>query len=162
MLYISPSCQELLGYQPDDILGRSFSDFIPQEKLSASFKSMAQLLREKDVIVLTTELIHKNGSRIPVEVTGRLVEVYGKKMGQGTIRDISGRLIAEEKLRSSENTFKTIWENSYDGMRLTDENGIIYLCNDAYAKLIGKSRFEIEVKPISTIYYDEQCNKILG
>jgi PAS domain S-box-containing protein len=162
MLYISPSCEDLLGYKSDDILGRSFSDFIPKEKLSASFKSMAQLLREKDVIVLTTELIHKNGKKIPVEVTGRLVEVYGKKMGQGTIRDISGRLITEEKLRSSENTFKTIWENSYDGMRLTDENGIIYMCNDAYAKLIGKSRFEIEGQPVSSIYDEEHGNKILG
>jgi len=152
LLYISPSCQDLLGYNAEEIIGKSFAEFISKDKLSSAFKSMAKLLREKDIIVFNSDVIHKNGSKIPVEVTGRLVEVYGKQMAQGAIRDISGRLIAEEKLRSSENTFKTIWENSLDGMRLTDENGIVYMCNEAYAKLIGKSRFEIEGQPVSSIY----------
>jgi PAS domain S-box-containing protein len=162
LLYISPSCEELLGYRVDEILGRSFADFVPKDSFSSSFRSMAKLLREKDVIVFNAELIHKNNSKTPVEVTGRLVEVYGKKMAQGTIRDISSRIVTEEKLRSSEDTFKTIWENSYDGMILTDENGIIYMCNESYAKIIGKSRFEIEGQPISSIYDEEQGTKILS
>ena len=162
MLYISPSCQDLLGYNADEIIGKSFAEFIPKDKLSSAFKSMAKLLREKDIIVFNSDVIHKNGSEIPVEVTGRIVEVYGERMGQGAIRDISGRLIAEEKLRSSENTFKTIWENSLDGMRLTDEDGIVYMCNEAYAKMIGKSRFEIEGQPVSSIYDEEHGPKILS
>ena len=162
LLYISPSCQDLLGYDADEIIGKSFAEFIPKDKLSSAFKSMAKLLREKDIIVFNADVIHKNGTEIPVEVTGRLVEVYGKRMAQGSIRDISGRLIAEEKLRSSENTFKTIWENSLDGMRLTDEDGIVYMCNEAYAKMIGKSRFEIEGQPVSSIYDEEHGTKILS
>jgi PAS domain S-box-containing protein len=141
LMYISPSCRELMGYNAEEIIGKSFAEFIPKDKLSSAFKSMAKLLREKDIIVFNSDVIHKNGSQIPVEVTGRLVEVYGNRMTQGSIRDISGRLIAEEKLRSSENTFKTIWENSINGMRLTNEDGIVYMCNEAYAKMIGKSRF---------------------
>ena len=162
LLYISPSCQELLGYDADEVIGKSFSEFIPKDKLSSAFKSMAKLLREKDIIVFNSDVIHNNGSEIPVEVTGRIVEVYGERMGQGAIRDISGRLIAEEKLRSSENTFKTIWENSLDGMRLTDEDGIVYMCNEAYAKMIGKSRFEIEGQPVSSIYDEEHGPKIFS
>ena len=161
MLYISPSCKELLGLNPDEIVGRSFSDFVPKEKLSSSFQQMAKLLREKDVIVFNAELIHKNGSTVPVEVTGRIVEVYGKQMGQGTIRDISRRILAEEKLRSSEDTFETIWEYSHDGMRLTDENGIVYMCNDAYAKMIGKTRFEIEGQSVSSLYNEEYGTSII-
>lgn len=162
LLYISPSCQDLLGYNADEIVGKSFANFIPKDKFTSAFKTMAKLLREKGIIVFDGDIIHKSGSTIPVEVTGRLVEVYGKQMGQGTIRDISGRLIAEKKLRSSENTFKTIWENSLDGMRLTDENGIVYMCNEAYAKMIGKSRFEIVGQPVSSIYDEEHGTKILS
>lgn len=162
VIYISPSCEELLGYSADEIMGKSFAEFIPKDKFTSAFKSMAKLLREKDIIVFTADLIHKNGSTIPVEVTGRLVEVYGRHMGQGNIRNISRRLIAEEKLRSSENTFKTIWENSYDGIRLTDENGIVYMCNESYATMIGKSRFEIEGQPVSSIYDDEHGPKIFS
>jgi PAS domain S-box-containing protein len=162
LLYISPSCQELLGYNVDEIIVKSFAEYIPKDKFSSIFKSISKQLRKKDIIVFNVDLIHKNGSTIPVEVTGQLVEVYGKQMGQGNIRNISGRLIAEEKLRSSENTFKTIWENSNEGMRLTDENGIVYKCNEAYAKMIGKSRFEIEGQPVSSIYDDEHGPKILS
>jgi PAS domain S-box-containing protein len=162
LLYISPSCKELLGYNADEIVGKSFAEFIPKEIFSSAFKSMAKLLREKDIIVFNADIIHKNGSTIPVEVLGRLVEVYGKQMGQGTIRNISGRLIAEEKLRSSEDTFKTIWDNSYDGMRLTDENEIVYMCNESYSKMIDKTRLEIEGHPVSSNYDEEHGRKILS
>ncbi|GBD87304.1 signal transduction histidine-protein kinase BarA [bacterium BMS3Abin03] len=162
ILYISPSCEELIGYKPDEIIGKSFSEFVPAEKLSDSLKEMTGLFREKEVIVFNASLIHKNGRQIPTEVTGRIVEVYGERVGQGTIRDISRRLIAEKKLKSSENTFRIVWENSYDGMRLTDENGIVFMCNEAYAKMIGKSRFEIEGQPISAIYDEEHGPQIIS
>jgi len=47
-------------------------------------------------------------------------------------------------------------------MCLTDENGIIYLCNDSYAKMIGKSRFEIEGQPVSSICDEEHGTKLLS
>ena len=34
MMYISPSCQELLGYNAYEIVGKSFAEFIPKDKLS--------------------------------------------------------------------------------------------------------------------------------
>lgn len=108
LLYISPSCENLLGFTADEIIGRSISDFIPKEDLASSFKKMAKLLREKDVIVFNAELIHKNGSRIPVEVTGRLVEVYGKQLGQGTIRDITTRKNSEVLLERKDTLLQGI------------------------------------------------------
>ena len=158
LLYISPSCEELFGYTSEELLGRSIAKFIPEKQLSHAFKSIAEQLREKDVIDINTEFIHRNGSTIKVEISGRIVEVFGHLIGQGTIKDISRRIIAEEKLRTSEDTFKTVWENSYDAMRLTDSDGIVYMCNESYARLIGKSRFDIEGESISFLY-DDKYNK---
>jgi len=162
IIYLSPSCEELFGYKLSEIIGRSFADFLPPGKLSEYFRSMSQLIREKREIVFTANMIHKSGSLIPVEITGRILEVKGHKIGQGSIRDITKRVADEEKLRASESTFRTVWENSYDGMRLTDENGNIYMCNDAYANMVSKTRYELEGRPISIIYNEEYGPRILG
>ena len=64
------------------------------------------------------------------------------------------RIRAEDALRSSEVRFHSVWENSVDGMRLTDENGIIVAVNDAYCRLVGLPRNELEGKPFTVVYAD--------
>jgi len=41
------------------------------------------------------------------------------------VDDITARKEAEEKLRFSETRFRSVWQSSTDGMRLTDEQGVI-------------------------------------
>lgn len=154
--FISQSSFHLLGYYPEEILGRSISDFIQPEKMNSYFKEMSILFRESSIITFRADMLHKNGEIIPVEITGRVVEIDGKLMGQGTIRDISQRIETQQKLVSSENIFKAIWENSKDGMRLTDQDGIIVLCNNAFAQLFGKSTSELINRPISDLYFEEK------
>jgi PAS domain S-box-containing protein len=160
--YISQSSFNLLGYNPEEIIEKSISDFILPENLNDYFKEMSILFRENNVITFRADLQHKNGSKIPVEITGTVVEIDGKLMGQGTIRDIRQRIETQQKLVSSENIFKAIWENSKDGMRLTDEDGIIVLCNNAFAQLFGKNIDELINRPISDLYFEEKQEFVIG
>ncbi|MBK7630288.1 MAG: PAS domain S-box protein [Ignavibacteriales bacterium] len=154
--YISQSSFNLLGYYPEEILGRSIADFIPPESLNDYFKEMSILFRENSIVTFRADLQHKNGTKIPVEISGKVVELDGKLMGQGTIRDIKQRIETQQKLVSSENVFKAVWENSQDGMRLTDQDGIIVLCNNAFAQLFEKSVDELVGRPISDLYFEEK------
>ncbi|HEX9252693.1 MAG TPA: PAS domain S-box protein [Ignavibacteriaceae bacterium] len=154
--FISQSSYHLLGYDPEEILGRSIAEFIQPEKINYYFKEISILFRESNLNSFRMDLKHKNGSYIPVEITGKVVEIEGKLMGQGIIRDISSRIETQQKLASSENIFKAIWENSKDGMRLTDQDGIIVLCNNAFAELFGKSIGELINRPISDLYFGEK------
>jgi PAS domain S-box-containing protein len=161
ILYLSPSVEELLGYKAEELLGKSFYKFIPEGKLSEYFHSIKKLLQEKELIVFTANLLAKNGNAVPVEITGRVINENGRKFGQGSIRDIISRKEAEEQLRSSETTFRTVWENSQDGMRLTDENGTIYLCNDSFSRMVKRSKEDLEGEPISILYPPEYSSKVL-
>lgn len=160
--FVSPAIKELLGYEPHELIGKSMSILIPPKRLHNYLRSINNYLRERDVIVFSAHLIHKSGKLVPVEITGRLVELHGKKLGQGSIRDISARVKAEEKLRESEATFRTVWENSIDGMRLTDEFGTVFLCNDAFANMAGKKRSEIEGSSMACIYKSGLEKQILS
>jgi PAS domain S-box-containing protein len=48
--------------------------------------------------------------------------------------------------------FRSVWENSVDGMRLTDEYGIIIAVNDAYGKLVGMEVPALVGQPFTIVY----------
>ena len=161
VVFTSKSSFDLLGYTPDEIIGGSVRQLIPLEKVNEYFKEVALLYRQDKIITFQAELLHKNGGRIPVEIRIKTVEVNGSQMGQGTIRDIRQKIETQRKLSSSENIFKAVWENTKDGMRLTDQDGIIVLCNNAFAELFSKTINELINKPISILYLEENKNNII-
>ncbi len=159
--FISQSVYELLGYTPDELIGKSITSILESDKISSYFKEISERFKSDEVIAFQAQLIKKDGSLVPVEITGKFVTVNGKKMGQGTIRDITLRLETLERLESSENIFKAIWEHSKDGMRLTDQDGNIVLCNNAFAFLFSKTKEELIGKSITELYNEKFKNDIL-
>lgn len=61
----------------------------------------------------------------------------------------------EKKLIDSESTFRIIWEKSTDGMRIANSEGIIIMCNNAYADLVKKSKEDIEGNSIAVVYHSD-------
>jgi PAS domain S-box-containing protein len=68
----------------------------------------------------------------------------------------------EEKLSKSEMLFSQMWEISVDGMRLTDENGIIVMVNDAYCRTVELSKDELVGKPFSNVYHSSEQERVLS
>ncbi|HSU55560.1 MAG TPA: PAS domain S-box protein, partial [Candidatus Dormibacteraeota bacterium] len=66
------------------------------------------------------------------------------------------RIRAEHDLHESEMLFHSVWQNSVDGMRLTDENGTIVAVNEAFCKLVDLPRQALEGKPLTVIYADSE------
>ncbi|QQS37703.1 MAG: response regulator [Ignavibacteriales bacterium] len=152
LIYISPSVKDTLGYTESEVLGKSFTEFVPKEKIEECFNALKKLFTEKDKIIFSLPVLSKSGVEIPVEITGRIVNINGVEVGQGTIRDITTRLKSANELATTENTFKAIWEQSHDGMLLTDELGIVKMCNKAYSEMFGKTPDEIISKPFYVLY----------
>lgn len=68
----------------------------------------------------------------------------------------------EEKLTNTDNIFKAIWEKSSDGMRLTDENGIILMCNNAYAEMVERPKNNLEGSPLSIMYSEDSSEHVIS
>ncbi len=152
LIFITPSCEEAFGYEIDDVLGKSFIQFISKENTKSVIEALKKFFKEKKLRNFITAVNHKNGEEIPVEINAKIIEINGKMLGQGTIHLIKERVKSENKLRASENTFRAVWERSSDGMRLTDETGVVFMCNQAYSKMVGMSKEEIEGKLFSVVY----------
>jgi PAS domain S-box-containing protein len=165
IIFISSSCKKVLGYEKEEVIGESLGKFIPEDKTQEFREILSKLFTQpdkEDQVKHTTFVKHKNGYQVPVEITVAVIELREKIIGQGTIRNITKSLHNQALLKSSENTFKTVWEKSLDGMRLTDKEGYVYLCNQAYADMVGKAKQEIEQNLFTNIYdpvYAEQMLK---
>ncbi|HEY7750674.1 MAG TPA: response regulator [Ignavibacteriaceae bacterium] len=158
--YLSQSIEKLLEYKLEELSGKNIKSLFPDGVEYIFFNSTEPALGNKPHF-FAAELLNKNGKKVPVEITGRMVQIRGQNVKQGIIRDIRKRLIAEAQLKSSENTFRAIWDSSYDGMRLTDESGIVFMCNDAFSKLVEKKKQEIEGHLLSSIYKPEFSRKVV-
>src|SRR5271163_4437951 len=72
------------------------------------------------------------------------------------VADITARKEAEDKLRFSETRFRSVWQNSSDGMRLTDEHGTVLAVNPSVCKIAGLTAEELIGRPYTAIYSPEE------
>ncbi len=63
-------------------------------------------------ITFENEIIRKNGTLLPVEVSARLVTLRDMQFIIGIARDITDRKRAEDALRERENRYRTLFEES--------------------------------------------------
>ncbi|MFC2085287.1 PAS domain S-box protein, partial [Bacteroidota bacterium] len=115
-----------------------------------------------DEIINTEGVIHGfestwkrvDGNPIHIQESARaLYDDSGKiKSYEGAVVDITERKMIEEKTRKSEKQFRTVWENSFDGMRLTDERGVIIEVNNGYCRLVGLERNKLIGKTFDKAY----------
>ncbi len=162
IIYITPSVKELLDYDVDEVIGKSVIDFLPDDQKKIGLSVFIKVFREKNIINQDLILVHKCGKRIPIEFNARVYYSEGEYFGQGTLHDISERVYAQEKIKNSESTFRTIWEKSSDGMRLTNEHGVIIMCNQAYADMIGKPKEKVEGLSLYLVYDHSNSEHILS
>ena len=83
-----------------------------------------------------------------------------------TLADCCGvaleRIWADEALRQSESEFRLVWDSSGDGMRLTNREGIMLRVNDAYCRMVEKSRAELEGQLLTIVHSDANADFVLS
>ena len=102
--YVSPKIKEILGYSPEEILGKTPFDLMPEEegkKISEKFRKILE--NEMPFFGLENVNIHKNGKRVLLESSGVPIKnEKGNIIGyRGIDRDITQRKNAEEQLAKS-------------------------------------------------------------
>lgn len=151
-LYVSPVSLRLLGYDPQELVGRHFQELIHPDDLTKVLEdfqmaaaSSQPVPPEKKLASPVYRLKHKSGNWIWVETTARAVPLAETGNSFEFIfvtRDVSDRVQVEESLRQSEQKFRAIVEQSYDGVALADEQGRVVEWNRAQESLTGISLAE--------------------
>ncbi len=151
--YVSPSVESILGFTQEERLAQSPEEMITPESLKTMRKLFAkELIRERlkranpiKSIVFLTEYYKKDGSTLWVENHARWIRNdKGKATGiHGISRDITDRRQGEEKLRKSEEKFRSIFENRGTATGIYGDDRIITDCNSVFTEMCGYSKTEI-------------------
>ncbi len=161
--YINPAFTKIYGYTKDEIIGKVTPRILKSGMTNPDLHDLfwKTLLAGNSV---KSEVINKNknGDNIYIEGTADPInnekgEVTGFLAVQ---RDISERKQAENALMFSESRFRNIWEQSNDGMRLTDENGIMVAVNKAFCKLVNMAEEELINQPFYIIYKMNEAERV--
>jgi PAS domain S-box-containing protein len=101
----SASFSAMLGYGRDEILAMDFTrwdgSFSPEELL----RVIRSHYENNELVVFETVHVRKDGSRFPVEISGRPLVLDGKPLMFYAARDISERKRAEDALRYEKELF---------------------------------------------------------
>lgn len=100
--YLSPSVETLIGYRPEDMIGRLFVDFIHPDDLTRVRRAFADLRRGRPEAPerVPCRVIRKDGSSVWIEARPRVVRgPNGRPVEfQDVMRDISQTKALEEAL----------------------------------------------------------------
>jgi PAS domain S-box-containing protein len=133
----------LLGYEPEEMIGRSVTRIIPADRLGEE-ERILQRLRDGEVIAhFETQRVARDGSVLDVSLSiSPMRNALGTIVGASKIlRDIAERRKAEERLRASEERFRMLVEEAPDAILLYDvDKGRLVAVNKAAERLFGASR----------------------
>ena len=137
--YVSPSVEQLLGFTPEERIGRRF------DEISAVDASAGQKFIENahaglvDEVNLETKNIAKDGRAVWTEQHIRAV-----RADDGTVesfhvvmRDITARRAVESRLLESEKRYRLISENTADVIYVYDAEGRITYVSPAIKTVLG-------------------------
>ncbi len=157
-VYASPQVHGMLGYAPDEVIGRTPFDFMPQdeaERVHATFYPF--MAGHLPFSAIENRNLRKDGREVVLETSG--VPVFTKDglfTGfRGIDRDITERKRTEEALQQSEERYRAIIENLQDVyFRVDRENCITMASPSATTMFRLHSVQDIVGKPVITLWKD--------
>lgn len=123
-LYASPACRTLLGYEPEELIGRSSFDLVHPDDLKFSLDTRLKVLSSPTPVTVTRRVRRKDGTYIWLEATARtLLDKDGKTPLeiQLSSRDLTARKQAEQVLADQLNFQRLLADAS--SLFLTSELG---------------------------------------
>ena len=140
--YVSESVRDLLGYAPEEVLGRTPFDLMPPAEAERIQAVFAQIMAGRESFRdLENTNLHKDGSPRYVVTTGTpIVDDEGHLLGyRGIDKDMTGHKLAEAQLRK----LSLAVEQSPESIVITGLDGSIEYVNETFTRNTGYSYAEV-------------------
>jgi PAS domain S-box-containing protein len=138
--------ERIKGYKADEIIGRSFSHFYPQEDIDQGRpEEDLQIAAKNGRAAMERWRVRKDGSRFWATLVMRAArDSSGTLLGFAAIsRDVSERKEAEKRLVKLADRYRGLLDAAPDAMVISDSDGRILLVNAETEKTFGYLREDL-------------------
>ncbi len=148
ILEANDAALKLFGYEKSELLGRDVSDLVPL-RMRAAFKEFTAGLRARSGAVPMTDEqelrgLRKDGSELSVSLAFGDVQVAGRRLFTGLIRDITESKRIARALRASETQLRQITNAVPALICYLDRDERFRFHNKAYEELFGLEFAQID------------------
>jgi PAS domain S-box-containing protein len=142
--YISRVAEDVLGYRPDELIGRMhFYELHPAED-RAAFRdaAMAAFARHETFVDLPNPVQTADGRHVWVLTNGfPLLAPDGSLRGyRGSDTDITARMLAEQERNRQAALISSLLDSIPDLVFFKDRDGVYLGCNPPFAAFVGRPR----------------------
>ncbi|WP_321504508.1 PAS domain S-box protein [uncultured Methanoregula sp.] len=145
MTHVSPRALELFGVESAaEVIGTNVLDWISDEERQQAGRDLAALIARGGISLgKEYHTLKKDGSIFPVAIsTAPMKDRDGRVIGIVTIvRDITRRKTSEKALLESEEKFRTLIEQSLDGIIIADVSGLLLFANPRVGEIIESGQY---------------------
>ncbi len=110
LTYINPAARQLLGFEPEEMLGRPFLDFIVESHRAGIAGRFQELILEGKTHRIDATARHKDGTLVYLRFTGKRVHDESHRVVgvTGTAADVTAAKRFEEELAAERNLLRTL------------------------------------------------------
>lgn len=160
------AAEATFGWRRSEVLGKAMAEvIIPPHLRQAHQAGMLRYLQTGESRLLDQRLQmrawHRSGHEFPIEMTISVVQSGAKQLFNAFMHDITDRVAAEEKLRTSEQRLRTVADNVPALIGHVGSDLRYMFVNQAYADWFSKSADEIVGRHMSEVLRPEHFEKIL-
>jgi len=166
LTYVSPSCRDVLGYQPADLVGQKPNFVHPEDRaqLNKAFRDHFATYRQTAPLRVEFRVVRKDGTSLWVE--GGLQAIYDPETGnligfQDSLRDISARRATEARLAQSESRFRLMAENANDIIACYTPNTQISFLSPSVTTLLGYDPEELIGRPAIAYMHPSDIRRVV-
>ena len=162
----NPACEEIFGYASDEVTGNSLEVLIPvryrkeyEMALQDFSRNCGRFPRNQ---IFESEVLRKDGTELPIEVSVSKITVRGEWHVVCVIRDITHWRCAQKELGETLSKFQFMCNKHKDAIVLVDMETRQFLeVNDAAAKMYGFNKEEFLNLRTADVFLEEDSNIIV-
>lgn len=132
--------ERITGWTRDEALKMNISQVVAPESFEAARRMTFRKLAEDNATTYEIDIIAKDGKRVSLELSTRLIHHAGEAIGvQGIGRDITERRRAEDALKDSERSYRQLGEGIFHQVWTTDPTGRLDYVNKRTLRYFNKT-----------------------
>ncbi|MEN7547411.1 PAS domain S-box protein [Rapidithrix thailandica] len=150
ILMASEQNRTIFGYAPDDLTGKNVETLVPEQYRKMHIQHRTKYLENPHTRPMGAGLelfaLHKDGRKIPVEISLSYTQLQGELVTIVSIRDISHRKQIEEAKERNKLRFKSVFNQSFQLVSILSPEGKILEVNQAALDFTGHTLGQLKNK----------------